>query len=133
ARPDWSTADHNCCARFRSNGAVLDNLKDGLDLDRNAGGQGRETQGAAGVVAQGVLAEELVKEIGGTVDDQVLVGEVRRRVHTPQELQHAQPIERSVGLADRLKYLDSTFSGRLVALLDREARSELALDVADVA
>ena len=38
-----------------------------------------------------------------------------------------------MGLVDRLEDLDGALPGRLVALLDGQARPQLALDVADVA
>src|SRR5262249_44113311 len=54
-----------------SDGPSRDDLEDGLQFDRDAGGQGGEAQGAAGVVAEAVLAEDLVVKVGSAVDDQV--------------------------------------------------------------
>ena len=47
-------------------------------------GQCREAKGTAGVVAVALLAVNLMEQIGGAVDDKVLIGEVRRGIDTAE-------------------------------------------------
>ena len=53
-------------------GSRLD-LEDRFDLDRDAGRQLGEAEGAAGVVAVAVLAEDFVQQVAAAVDDKVLL------------------------------------------------------------
>ena len=54
------------------------------------------------------------------VTDQVLIGELERRIHAPQELEDLQTVQRPVERMDRLEDLDPALAGRLIPLLDRQ-------------
>src|SRR5581483_7904192 len=115
-----------------SRGASGDDLENGLDLDGRAGGDGGEAQGAAGMVAEIVLAEKLMQQVRGAIHHQVLIGELKRGIDAAEQLDDAQAVERAVSVVHGLQNFHGTFARRLVTLLDGQARPELALDVADV-
>src|SRR4051794_12590115 len=86
-------------------------FKDRLHLDGRAGRDLREAEGAAGMVAVARLAVDLVEQVATAVDHQVLLIELERRIHAPQELQHLQAVERAVSVPDRIQDLDGALPG----------------------
>ena len=70
----------------------LFDFEDRFDLDGGTRGQRSEAQRAPSVISIAILAEQFVHQIRCTVDDEMLVGEVRSRVNAPQLLDHSQPV-----------------------------------------
>ena len=112
-------------------GGIFD-FKDRFNLDGGAGGNAGESKCAAGVITVAVLAENLVQQVGGAVDDQVLLNKIRRGIDTSQQLDDPQSIQGAVRLMNRLQNLDSAILGGLIALLCREAGAKLAFQVANM-
>ena len=67
-------------------------FEDHFDFDGRSGGQGREAQSTASVVAIAILSEDGVQQIGAAVDDEVLIREIRGRVNAAQNLENSQAV-----------------------------------------
>jgi hypothetical protein len=65
------------------------------------------------------LAENLVQQIGCTVDDQVLFDKVRMRVYATEDFQHAQPVERAVGVPYGIQNLGGAVASSGISFLRR--------------
>ena len=85
------------------------------------------------MVAVAGLAEDFVEQVGCTVDDEMLLVELKCRVHAAQHLDHAQAVERAMGIPDGAEdFLGAVLCGG-IALLDRQVRAEFAFEIADMA
>ena len=116
--------------RREQNGDLRLNLEDRLDLYRCPGGQRRKSKGTPRVEAISILAVQRVQQIGCAIDNQMLVGEIGSGVHTPQQLQHAKIVERTMRVVNGPEDLLSAILRCLVALLDRQVFSQDSLQVA---
>src|SRR5579863_5683173 len=84
------------------------------------------------MVAVGILPEHFVEQVGGPVDDQMLLDEIRRRIHAAEHLDHLQSIQSAVPVSNRLQYLDGTLPGRFVALGRGQTGPQFSLGIADM-
>ncbi len=62
---------------MRGEASWVFDFEDRFNLDGGSCRQCHEANGAAGVVAVGFLAEDFVKQVGGSVDHQMLIRKVR--------------------------------------------------------
>ena len=85
------------------------------------------------MVAVALLAVNLMEQIGGAVDDKVLIGEVRRGIDTAEYLDNLQSVDGSVCVVDGVQNFRRTISGRCVAGLNGQVGAEHAGGGAGVA
>jgi len=84
------------------------------------------------VIAVAIFAEDFVKEIGATIDHQMLICEIRLRIDTTQQLNHAQPVESTVRIPNRIEDLRGAFASSRVPLLNRDSVAQFPLQCADM-
>ena len=85
------------------------------------------------MVAVAFFAINLMEQIGGTVDDEVLIGEVRRGVDAAEQLDDPQAVDGAVRVMDGVENFLGAILGRRVTVLDGQAGAEHAGGGAGVA
>ena len=72
------------------------------------------------MVSIAFLPKNLMKEIRGPVDHQMLVGKIARRIDATQELDDPEPIKGPLLLVHGVEDLHRTVLGRFVTLFNRQ-------------
>ena len=85
------------------------------------------------MVAVAVLAVNFVEQIAGAVDDEVLIGEVRRGVHAAEEFDDLQTVDGAVRVVDGVQDFFRAIFRCGVAVLNGQAIAEHAGGGAGVA
>ncbi len=78
----------------------------------------------------GLGAEYRVQEVGRTVDDLGMLGEVRRRIDAAEHLDDAQAIECAMAIVNGTEHIDGTFAGSGLAFFDGQVLAESPFDLA---
>lgn len=79
------------------------------------------------------LAEDLMEQVGGAVNDEVLLDEVGVGVDAAEDLDDAEAVEGAVGVPDGIENSGGALAGGFVALFGGETIAELALEGGDMA
>lgn len=108
-------------------------FEDGLDFHGCAGGELDKAEGAAGVIAVAILAENFMQQVGATVDDEVLIGVVEGGVHAAEDFDDLEAVEGAMGIPDGAKDFFRAVFGSCVALLSGDVCAKFAFEVADMA
>ena len=109
-----------------------EDFENGFDFDGDAGGKRGEADGGTGVEAVAGFPVDLVEEVGGAVDDEVVLDEVRGGVDAPEEFQDTESIEGAVGVPDGVEDLGGAIAGGGVAVGGGESGAEFAFEGGDV-
>ncbi len=128
-RQTGASTESRCLCRE----ALAFDFEDGLDFHGCAGGELGKAEGAAGVIAVAILAENFMQQVGATVDDEVLIGVVEGGVHAAEDFDDLEAVEGAMGIPDGAKDFFCAVLGGSIALLSGDVCAEFAFEVADMA
>ena len=84
------------------------------------------------MISVAVFPEEFVDQVGGTVDDEMLIGEITGRVDATEQFDHTETVERAVHIMNGTDNFLTTVLRGGISLLDGEILSENSFEIADM-
>ena len=105
------------CHYTISNNLFLD-LEDYFNFHSRSCGKRCKSKCTSSVKPVAILAVQLMEQVGGTINDEVLIGELECRIYTSKYLDYTKTVECPVCVMNRLQDFNCTFFRRGISLLD---------------